>query len=1019
VNKKNTIGGKPLAATWLLALCALAIAACGQVGVNAGSAPLAVMTSSLPSGKVGVLYSATLQAGGGTAPYQWSVSGGTLTPGLLLDPATGAITGTPEAASTEAVTFAVSDSGNPAQTASATLSLSIDAQSLHIVTTSLPAGTAGTPYSTTLSASGGTQPYTWTLTAGALPAGLTLNGATGVISGTPAAAASVQLSIQVSDSGSPAQSQSAALALNISAGATSSSAPHITTTSLPAGQVGSAYTATLAASGGASPYAWSLTSGTLPAGLSLNGATGLVSGTPGASAAAVPLTFTVTGANNLSSSATLPLTIAPVPLVITTTSLPAGQVGAPYGASLAATGGTAPYTWTLTGGALPAGLTLSPSGTIAGTPTAPAKATPLTFQVTDSSNPTLAQSVTLALTIGVGNVTITISPRAAALAVGQVIQVSATTTDPAGVSWSLSPTGGTITPATSLSLIKVNLTAPASAGVYTLTATSVSNPAVTASITVAVTGLAGVYTYHDDLARDGANTQEYALTPANVATATFGKLFSCAVDGAVYAQPLWVANLTVGSTRHNVLFAATEHDSLFAFDADANPCATLWQVSLIDSAHGGTAGETVVPWASVGTGLGDIQPEVGVTSTPVIDPAAGILYVVSKSVDASGVNFYQRLHAIDLASGTEKPGSPVTIAATYPGTGDGSTTVTFSPRYQNQRAALALVNGSVYIAWGSHEDAKPWYGWLMAYTYSGGTFSAPVVLNVCPNTQECGIWMGGGAPSADSAGHLYLITGNGGFDAANAPATPSNDYGDSFLQLTSAGTAINVSSWFTPTDQETDDLQDKDFGSGGAALVLNLGAGSPQHLVVGGGKDGSLYLLNGDAMGGYGDAKARQYFALGQPIFATGAFWNNTLYIAGLNGPMNAFAFDTTTNMFNATATSQSLVTFGFPGSTPSVSSQGASNGIVWSLDNHQYCTKQSKACGPALLHAFSAANLAATELWNSSMVAADAAGNAVKFAVPTVANGKVYIGTRGNNTGGADNSTTTPGEIDVYGLKP
>jgi hypothetical protein len=919
-------------------LCALAISACGRVAttVNAGGSPLTITTSALPDGKVGKPYNTTLQAAGGTGAYRWGVAAGTLAHGLDLDPASGAITGTPDADgdSDTAVTFSVSDSSSPTQTASATLSMHIAARDLDILTTSLPAGTVGTPYSVTLTSSGGTAPETWTLTAGALPPGLTLNGATGVISGTPTAAVSRTLSLQVTDAGKPVQSQLATLVLNITGG------------------------------------------------------------------------------------------VGPPGLQITTAALPAGTVGTPYNATLGASGGTPPYGWALTGGTLPAGLALAPSGAITGTPTAAASATPLTFKVTDSGNPALSQSATLPLTISAsGGISVAISPRTAALTVTQSIQVSATTSDQAGVSWSLTPAGGTIVPAKSLSLAKVSLTAPAAAGVYTLTASSVSNPAVSASITVAVTNLAGVYTYHDDLARDGANTQEYALTPANVNGAQFSKLFSCAADGAVYAQPLWVANLSIGGVRHNVLFVATEHDSLFAYDADASPCVTLWQKSLIDGAHGGTAGETAVPWTAVGEGSGDIQPEVGVTGTPVIDPAAGILYVVSKSVNAAGTSFYQRLHAIDLASGAEKPGSPATIAASYPGSGDGTATTGFSARQENQRAGLALVGGSVYIAFASHEDNPPWYGWVIAYTYDGSGFAAPVALNVCPNLQKCGIWMSGGAPSADGAGHLYVITGNGGFDATNAPPAHNDDYGDSFLQLARSGPALGVSSWFAPADQGTDDSADRDFGAGGSAVVLNLPAGSPQHLVVGGGKDGTLYLLNGDAMGGYvangNDANARQFFPLGHPIFATGAFWNNTFYIAGLHGPLNAFAFDPGTGMFNPTATSQSQGIFGFPGSTPSVSALGTGNGIVWSLDNGQYCTKGSRAgCGPAVLHAHSAGNLG-TELWNSSLVPADAAGNAVKFTVPTVANGKVYVGDRGNNTGGADNSSSTPGQIDVYGLKP
>ncbi len=227
---------------------------------------------------------------------------------------------------------------------------------------------------------------------------------------------------------------------------------------------------------------------------------------------------------------------------------------------------------------------------------------------------------------------------------------------------------------------------------------------------------------------------EYALTTANVTTTGFGKLFSCTVDGAVYAQPLWAANLRINGAQHNVVFVATGHDSLFAFDADASPCTTLWTVSLIDTAHGGSSGETTVPAGPtgylVGTGLGDITPEVGVTGTPVIDSSMNVLYVVSKSVNSTQTAFYQRLHAIDLTTGNERTGSPAAIAGTYPGTGDGGAMVTFSPRQQNQRSGLVLVNGALCIAWSAHEDALPYYGWVMSYAYNGTSFIEGNVLNV-------------------------------------------------------------------------------------------------------------------------------------------------------------------------------------------------------------------------------------------------------------------------------------------------
>ena len=622
----------------------------------------------------------------------------------------------------------------------------------------------------------------------------------------------------------------------------------------------------------------------------------------------------------------------------------------------------------------------------------------------------------VSFTVTSGSITVSISPKRAGLTVTQTLAVTATTNNGAGVTWTA--TGGSFSSGSSLTAVPVTYTAPSAPGTYTITATSVTEITVSASISVAVTNLAGVYTYHDDLARDGANTQEYALTPSNVNTTDFGKLFSCAVDGAVYAQPLWVANRTVGGAQHNVVFVATQHDSLFAFDADTSPCVQLWGKSLIDSAHGGTAGETSVPSGPsgglVGGGNGDITPEVGVTGTPVIDPSTNTLYVVSKSVIASGPTFFQRLHAIDLATGNEKPGSPVTITATYPGTGDGGTTDTFSPRQENQRPGLALVNGTVYIAWASHEDTPPYYGWVIGYTYNGSSFVRSYVLNVSPNVGHGGIWMGGGAPSADANNNLYLITGNATFDATNSSG-PTNDYGDSFLQLS---TSLAVTSYFAPSDEASDNSGDNDFGAGGAAVVLNLTSGSLKHLVIGGGKDGTLYLLNGDSMGGFGDSNARQHFNIGQGIFATGAFWNDNYYIAGISGPLLSYSFNSSTNLFNTSVSSQSSTSYGFPGASPSVSSNGASNGIVWALNNANYCTEQSSGCGPAILHAYNAGSLS-SDLWNSSLVSGDAAGNAVKFTVPTVANGKVYVGTRGNNTGGLYGSTSVSGELDVYGLKP
>ena len=588
-----------------------------------------------------------------------------------------------------------------------------------------------------------------------------------------------------------------------------------------------------------------------------------------------------------------------------------------------------------------------------------------------------------------------------------------------GVTWTSSGGSFSSTAATTATFV-----APSNAtGNVTITATSVADNTKSASATMAVTDLTGVFTYHNDLSRDGANMHEFALTTSNVTTATFGKLFSCAVDGAIYAQPLWVANLTLGGAKHNVIFVATMHESLYAFDADASPCVTLWHVNLIDSAHSGTSGETSVPSGPagnlVGSGYGDVTPEVGITGTPVIDPTTNILYVVSKSVIPSGPTFFQRLHGIDITTGLEKlnGNKPVTIAASVSGTGDGSSggILAFDPQYEGQRPGLALVNGVVYVAWASHEDASPYHGWVMGFNKT--SLAQTAVYNDSPNGRQGGIWMGGGAPAADSSNNLYVITGNGDYDGVT-------DFGDSILKLSSTLSLVDS---FTPSVQATLDSSDLDLGSGGAAILVDMPGAPPglQHLLIGGGKgpsfNGVLYVANRDSLGLYtANDAGMQEFAVGGGVFATPAFWQNNVYIAGTGTSLQVFNVNPSTGVFNATPTSQSTWSYGFPGATPSVSASGMTNGIVWAIDSSQYCTNQSPGCGPGVLHAYDATNLN-TELWNSSGVAGDKAGNAVKFTVPTVANGKVYIGTRGNDCSTSCPGTTpsTLGELDVYGLKP
>ena len=606
-------------------------------------------------------------------------------------------------------------------------------------------------------------------------------------------------------------------------------------------------------------------------------------------------------------------------------------------------------------------------------------------------------------------IVVNISPvRAAVVAVTQTLRFKATVTgDPTnGVTWSVDGVAGGNT--TVGKITAGTYTPPASAGAHTVQATSTLDTTKSASATVAVTDLTGVVTYHNNLARDGTNTQEYALTTSSVKTATFGKLFSCPVDGAAYTQPLWVPGLSVASTLRNTIFVATEHDSVYAFDADASPCLQLWRVNLLDAVHGGTAGEMPVPTGDVGSGFQDILPEIGVTGTPVIDLASGTLYVVSKSEGPVGI-FHQRLHAMDLITGDEKFAGPITIAASVPGTGDGSVggVLSFDLRDQGQRGALTLVNGTVYIVWASHEDHDPYHGWLLGY--DAGTLAQVAVFNTDPNGSRSGIWMSGGAPAVDASGSLYLSTGNGTFDG-NSGTPPNNDFGDTVMKVgTSPGLALV--DWFTPFNQAFLDGQDADLGSSGVVILPDQNSGTA-HLLVAGGKEGKLYLLNRDAMGNYcaacttTDTNILQSFLATQAIFGTPAFWQNKLYVGGTSDFLSLFAFDATTGNFNTVASSRSATSFQFPGPTPSVSAQGASGGVLWAIDSSGYGVPSQFGTGPAILRAYDAANLA-SELWNSSQAAnnRDAAGNAVKFTVPTVANGKVYIGTRT--------------EIDVYGLLP
>ena len=497
----------------------------------------------------------------------------------------------------------------------------------------------------------------------------------------------------------------------------------------------------------------------------------------------------------------------------------------------------------------------------------------------------------------------------------------------------------------------------------------------------ALHGQVSVLTWHNDNARTGQNLQETTLTPANVNPSTFGLLFTIPVDGKVDAQPLYVPALTISGAQHNVLYVVTEHDSVYAFDADNG--TELWQVSMLG------AGETT----SDDRSCGQVDPEIGITSTPVIDPqsgANGTIYVVAISKDASG-NYHQRLHALDLTTGAEEFNGPVEIRATYPGSGDGSAggVVTFDPGQYKERAALLLVNGVVYTSWASHCDIRPYTGWIIGYNES--SLAQVSVLNVSPNGEGASIWAAGAGPAADPGGFLYLMTANGTFDTTlNADGFPNHgDYGNAFVKISTGGGSLSVTDYWTMSNTVSESNDDVDLGSGGLILLPTVqdAQGAMRNLTVGAGKDGNIYVVDTNNMGKFDSSRNNIYQQLSGVLpggaFSTPAWFNGNLYYGGMGDALKAFPF--TGGVFATTPASQTAQSFPYPGATPSISANGSSNAIVWTAENSD----------PAVLHAFDAGNLA-TELYNSNMAAnnRDHFGTGNKFIVPTVANGKVYVGT-------------------------
>jgi len=592
---------------------------------------------------------------------------------------------------------------------------------------------------------------------------------------------------------------------------------------------------------------------------------------------------------------------------------------------------------------------------------------------------------------------VTVTPNPVNVPVGSPQQFTATVTGTTNttVTWQVNgmsggnPTVGTIS-STGFYTAPASPPSPATVAITAVSQADTTKSGSASATIVTMAAFSGAFTWRNDNARTGQNRQELLLTPATVNPAKFGKVFSFRVDGEVYAQPLYVPNVQVpGQGARNVVYVATEHDTVYAFDADGRTTSPLWAKSLIP------AGGTTVPLPSPDLVCPDIiHPEIGITGTPAIDPQTNTLYVVGATKENS--NFVQRLHALDIATGAEKFGGPKAIQASVRGIGaggDGQGNIPFDSLRQNQRAALLLSGGRVYIAWASFCDTDPYHGWLLGY--AAANLQQVAVFNATPNGTEGAIWQSGAGPSADSNGNIYVITGNGTFDRD----TGGVDFGDSFLKLNANLTTVH--DFFTPFNQALLSEADLDVGSGGALLLPDQPGAHP-HLIVGGGKEGKLYLVDRDNMGKFhsgDDSQIVQSFSVSpEGFFSTPAFWENNIYIAGNGDFLKAFRLSG--GLLSTTPTSQSSAFFGYPGATPAISSNGSTNGIVWVLQTEGFATFE-----PAILRAYDATDLS-VEVYNSTLAGPrDQAGPAVKFAVPTVANGRVYVGT-GN-------------EVTVYGPLP
>jgi hypothetical protein len=623
----------------------------------------------------------------------------------------------------------------------------------------------------------------------------------------------------------------------------------------------------------------------------------------------------------------------------------------------------------------------------------------ITFNDTD---PAFLQTVTLTGTGTTVSSNISVSPGMATVTPSKTEQFSATIAgvSSTNVTWSVDGIVGGNSTVGTISTAGL-YTPPTTSATHIIKAANKANLAQTAVAFVAATNYPGVYTAQNDTLRTGQNLSEVALTSGNVNSAQFGKLFTYPVSGYVFAQPLYAEGVNIPEVGvRNVVYVATEGDIVYAFDADntnGTGATPLWEVNFTDPPN-----ITTVPASDVESGT-NIPVQIGITGTPVIDPKINTLFVVARTkvISGSTTSYVHSLHALNMTTGEEQPGSPVQVSATVSGVGSGSVggQITFDGLRENPRPALLVEDGTVYIGWASLEDIPPYHGWLIGYNET--TLAQEVVLNLTPNGSDGGIWLGG--IEADSTGTLYTVTGNGTYDAN----VGGEDYGEAVLRFSGGGRSLAVADSFSPYNQVLLSGEDWDLGAGGGMLLPDQ-AGTYPHVMLAAGKGGTVYELNRDALGGFSTTADQNLltvpFVIGANTIGSGnraagpAYWQGQVYYAGSdNYPMQ---FSLQGSLISSIPIATSSKHFGYPGGSPVVSANGNTNGIVWILQTDKYATS-----GDAILRAFDAANVT-RELYDSSEDSSrDAPNAAVKFTVPTVANGKVYFGTQT--------------ALDVFGLLP